>query len=155
MMLRAPSDEVGAEGTSRSVCCRHERLVRRRLTYVTPDIHCKVSPRDKPLVWLSGEVKTPPFSEAARIEAGFLLRRLQAGEALGLPHSRPMPSIGKRCHELRIQDEQEIWRIVYRTDRDAIVIAEVFKKKTQATPKQVLEQSQLRFSRYDKVAREE
>ena len=25
--------------------------------------------RDKPLVWLNGEVKTPPFSESARLEA--------------------------------------------------------------------------------------
>jgi hypothetical protein len=44
--------------------------------------------RDKPLVWLHGEIKTPPFTAAARIEAGVLLRRLQRGELLGLPHSR-------------------------------------------------------------------
>ncbi len=31
----------------------------------------------KPLVWLKGEVKTPPFSSQARLEAGFLLRKLQ------------------------------------------------------------------------------
>lgn len=49
-----------------------------------------MSPRDKPLVWLAGEVKTPPFSHEGRIEAGFLLRKLQAGQNLGLPHSRPM-----------------------------------------------------------------
>jgi hypothetical protein len=36
-----------------------------------------MSPRDKPLVWLSGEIKTPPFGPEARFEAGFLLRRLQ------------------------------------------------------------------------------
>jgi len=48
----------------------------------------------KPIVWLEGEIKTPPFSRAARLEAGFLLRRLQLGERLSLPHSRPMPSIG-------------------------------------------------------------
>jgi hypothetical protein len=59
---------------------------------------------DKPLVWLRGEVKTPPFSVAARLEAGTLLRRLQGGERLSMPHSRPMPSIGSRCHELRIVD---------------------------------------------------
>jgi len=41
-----------------------------------------VTPREKPLVWLHGEVKTPPFSREARIEAGFLLRRLQDGEIL-------------------------------------------------------------------------
>jgi hypothetical protein len=38
----------------------------------------------KPLVWLHGEVKTPPFSQEARIEAGVLLRRLQQGENLEL-----------------------------------------------------------------------
>jgi len=43
-----------------------------------------------PLVWLHGEVKTPPFSQEARIEAGTLLRRLQLGQTLSLPHSRPM-----------------------------------------------------------------
>ena len=53
---------------------------------------------------LSGEVKTPPFSAAARVEAGFLLRTLQAGELLGMPQLRPMPSIGPGCHELRIPD---------------------------------------------------
>jgi hypothetical protein len=49
---------------------------------------------DKPLVWLRGEVKTPPFSQVARLEAGYMLRLLQQGELLGLPHSRPMPVIG-------------------------------------------------------------
>jgi len=40
---------------------------------------------DKPLVWLHGEVKSPPFSPAARLEAGALLRRLQRGKRLGAP----------------------------------------------------------------------
>jgi hypothetical protein len=61
--------------------------------------------QNKPLVWLHGEIKTPPFSSSARIEAGFLFRLLQMGETLSMPHSRPMPSIGKNCHELRINDE--------------------------------------------------
>ena len=90
---------------------------------------------DKPLVWLKGEIKTPPFSSEARVEAGTLLRRLQRGESIGLPHSRPMPSIGRRCHELRIQDENVTWRIVYRLDPDAIVIGEVCPKKSGANPK--------------------
>ena len=68
---------------------------------------------DVPLVWLFGEVKTPPFSAEARVEAGFLLRRLQQGETLGLPQSRPMPTIGTGCHELRIPDRSVTWRIVY------------------------------------------
>ncbi len=70
--------------------------------------------QDKLLRWLHGEVKTPPFSRAARLEAGFLLRRLQQGESIALPHSRPMPSIGARCHELRVRDRNKTWRLIYR-----------------------------------------
>ncbi len=95
--------------------------------------------KEKPLVWLHGEVKTPPFSTLARIEAGFLLRQLQQGVKLELPHSRPMPNIGTHCHEIRINDKNSIWRIIYRIDEDAIVILEVFKKKTKQTPKKVID----------------
>ena len=107
---------------------------------------------DKPLVWLHGEVKTPPFSAEARVEAGVLLRRLQRGDRLSMPHSRPMPSIGKRCHELRVQDDDVTWRIVYRTDPDAVVIADVFAKKTQRTPRAVTERCQARLSAYDRAS---
>ena len=110
---------------------------------------------DKPLVWLHGAVKSPPFSAAARLEAGVLLRRLQRGERLSLPQSRPLPRLGPRCHELRIQDAEATWRLVYRVDADAIVIAEVFRKKTQATPRQVMEVCKRRLCAYDKAAREE
>lgn len=110
-----------------------------------------MSPKHKQLVWLSGEIKTPPLSGAARVEAGFLLRKLQAGMKLELPHSRPMPGIGPRCHELRIVDETRTWRIVYRTDRDAIVISDVFAKTTEATPKDRLDASKKRLRQYDEV----
>jgi len=98
-----------------------------------------VSPSDKPLVWLHGEIKTPPFSEAARIEAGYLLRLLQKGQALAMPHARPMPVVGSRCQELRVRDAEADWRIVYRADSDAIVILAVFSQKTRATPKAVID----------------
>jgi len=104
---------------------------------------------DKPLVWLRGEVKTPPFTPAARIEAGVLLRRLQRGEKLSLPHSRPMPVIGSRCHELRIQDQEKSWRVIYRIDADAIVILEVFRKTTQQTPARIIEDCRRRLKNYE------
>jgi len=113
-----------------------------------------MAPADKPLVWLSGEVKSPPFSARARLEAGVLLRRLQRGESLGLPHSRPMPGIGRRCHELRIPDERHTWRIVYRLDPDAVVIGEVFPKTTAQTPGAVIESCKRRFHAYDAAAEE-
>lgn len=109
---------------------------------------------DKPLVWLHGEIKTPPFSAEARIESGCLLRRLQRSESLGLPHSRPMPVIGPRCHELRVKDKGAQWRIIYRLDADAIVIADVFAKKTRTTPQQMIETCQRRLRAYDAVAEE-
>jgi phage-related protein len=108
----------------------------------------------KPLAWLHGEVRTPPFSQEARITAGFLLRRLQEGEALSLPHSRPMPSIGTHCHELRIRDADKNWRIIYRIDEDAILIVEVFNKKTRSTPKSVIEICQKRLINYDTAQQE-
>lgn len=103
----------------------------------------------KPLAWLHGEIKTPPFSQAARVEAGFLLRKLQDGESLSLPRSRPMPSIGPRCHELRINDRNATWRIVYRIDPDAIVILEVFRKTTAKTPLSVIATCKRRLRMYD------
>src|SRR5688572_20806512 len=105
--------------------------------------------QDKPLVWLKIEIKTPPFSASARLEAGYLLRLLQQGDKLSLPHSRPMPTIGARCHELRIVDGDKNWRVVYRIDADAIVVLDVFQKKTQATPKYVIDNCKRRIKQYD------
>ena len=119
------------------------------LIYVSFDIDCFMSPTDKPLAWLHGEVKSPPFSAVARLEAGLLLRSLQRGENLGMPDSRPMPSIGARCHELRINDRSAAWRIIYRIDADAIVILEVFAKKSRRTQKQVIDTCISRLRRYD------
>ena len=78
-----------------------------------------------------------------------MLRLLQRGDSVGMPHSRPMPAIGSRCHELRIIDVNKIWRIIYRIDSDAVVIADVFEKKTQKTPKQVIDACKRRFRDYD------
>ncbi|MEO8449190.1 MAG: type II toxin-antitoxin system RelE/ParE family toxin [Gemmatimonadota bacterium] len=111
--------------------------------------------RDTPLVWLHGEVKSPPFAAAARLEAGALLRRIQRGEKLSLPHSRPLPSIGVRCHGLRIPDAGATWRLVYRVDADAVLIAAVFCKKTRQTPGLVIETCQGRLRAYDAAAVEE
>jgi phage-related protein len=104
---------------------------------------------DRPLVWLHGAVKSPPFSASARIETGGLLRSLQEGERLSLPHSRPMPVVGARCHELRVVDGNVSWRLVYRLDTDAVIVAAVFAKSTRATPLLVIRTSRERLRRYD------
>jgi phage-related protein len=103
----------------------------------------------KPLRWLYGEVKTPPMSVEARREMGTLLRELQEGEQPSMPHSRPMSRIGFRCHELRVNDRTKTWRLIYRTDPDAIVILDVFEKKTNQTPQQIIENCRRRLKLYE------
>lgn len=108
-----------------------------------------MSPKDKVVTWLKGEIKSPPFSSAARLEAGFLLRQLQSGALLSLPQSRPMPIIGRRCNELRINDQNKTWRIIYRIDEDAILVLEVFAKKTNTTSKKVIDICKERIGDYE------
>ena len=68
-----------------------------------------------------------------------------------MPHVRPVSEVAPRCYEVRVRDRQHWWRIMVRIDDDAIVIADVFSKKTQATPQEVIEQCRTRLRRYDEV----
>lgn len=110
---------------------------------------------DKPIVWLDGPPQSPPLSEEAQDEAGYLLRKLQKGESIGMPHSKPLPKVAARLHELRINDEDVTWRIFYRIDDDAIVVVLIDpKKSTQGikTPKKVLDKVRKRLKDYDQLA---
>ena len=66
-----------------------------------------------------------------------------------MPHSKPMPSIGARCHELRVNDRNQTWRIVYHIAYDAIIVLDVFSKKSRATPKRVVDRCKRRLRRYE------
>jgi phage-related protein len=66
-----------------------------------------------------------------------------------MPQSRPMPSVGPRCHELRIDDATGTWRVMYRIDNDAIVILEGFSKKSGKTPKTIIDTCRKRLKEYD------
>ena len=103
----------------------------------------------KPLVWLHGEVKTPPLSAPGADRGRCTFEGCSSVSYLSLPQSRPLPTVGQQCQELRIVDAQSTWRIVYRLDADAVVILEVFSKKMQTTPKSVIEACQRRLREYD------
>lgn len=109
---------------------------------------------DKRLVWLHGEVSSPPLSLSGRLRLGESLRRLQRGESLSFPVSRPMSTVGPRCHELRVIDQGSSWRLIYRIDPDAIVILDVFRKTTRATPAAVVERCRRRLRAYDSLREE-
>jgi phage-related protein len=105
----------------------------------------------KPLVWLHGEVKTPPFTAEGRQEAGMLLRLLQEGEKLGMPQAEPLPDLGPRCGALRLRDAEHNWRIIYRIDADAVLVLDVYPKKTRKIPNEVMRRCKLRLRQYDAV----
>jgi phage-related protein len=112
------------------------------------------TPRQKPVAWLHGEIKTPPFSEGARKEAGYLLRLLQDGEHLSFPQAEALPIVGPRCGALRVRDGDHSWRIMYRVDSDVIVILEVYSKKTRKIPDEVIERCKKQLRQYDNAAKE-
>ena len=107
------------------------------------------TPVYKLLRWLRERIKTPPFSELARREAGYLLGQVQTGELLSMPASRPLPSVGKRCHELRVRDENINWRVVYRIDATRIVIASVFAKQSKTQQQLEFTKCKARLKAYD------
>ena len=75
-----------------------------------------------------------------------LLALLAEGESLGMPVSRPMPTIAKGVHELRLRDKTGAYRVFCFTKvQDAILVFHLFKKKTQATPKKELAVAQKRL----------
>lgn len=111
----------------------------------------ETGPLPKALVWVQGEVKTPPFTPEGRQEAGMLLRLLQEGEQLGMPQAEPLPEVGRGCGALRIRDAQHNWRIMYRIDSDAVLILEVYSKKTQRIPDEVIRRCKQRIKQYESV----
>lgn len=84
-----------------------------------------------------------------------LLRLLQNGEYVGMPHSRPMPRIGPGCHELRLYDGGLAWRIVYALETDAILILAVFSKKTRETPGSIIDLCRRRWAVYRHISEQE
>ena len=107
----------------------------------------------KPLVWLHGEIKTPPFTAEGRSEAGYLLRVLQDGQSLGMPQAEPLSIVGPRCGALRVRDGGHNWRIMYRVDPDAVIVVEVYAKKTRAIPLNVIQRCRKRLQDYDDISK--
>ena len=104
---------------------------------------------NKKVIFIRDRMKTPPFSPIARGEAGRLLRRLQGGIFLSMPHSRPLPVVGERCHELRVRDETQNWRIIYRIDLKVIIVAVIFAKQGIPQQQRFFKVARQRFAKYD------
>ncbi len=104
----------------------------------------------KPLRWLGDAITIPPFSEEAAREAAGLLEVVALGGVLAMPYCRPMRSVGRRCFELRVNDRNQTWRIIYHVADDAIVVLDVFSKKSRVTPRRVIDRCRRRLNRYER-----
>jgi phage-related protein len=75
------------------------------------------------------------FPKEARIRPGKGLSRLQLGEQLAMPNSRPMPAVAAGVSELRVKGEDGSFRVFYHTASSrGVLVFHSFAKKTQRTP---------------------
>jgi phage-related protein len=86
------------------------------------------------------------MSPAIRHALGKLLRHLQHGRSLGMPHSRPMPIVALGVEELRAKDESGQYRafVVRKTPR-GILVLHVFAKKSRETSRGAIELARQRL----------
>ena len=72
------------------------------------------------------------FPKEVRIRLGRGLFRLQIGEHLGMPNSRPMPGVAAGVSELRVKGEDGSFRaFYYSASAQGILVFQAFDKKTQ------------------------
>jgi phage-related protein len=86
------------------------------------------------------------FPESVRENITDAAARLDLGQILQMPLSRPMPSIGKGVHELRFKDRSGIYRVIYvLLGKGTIWFLHAFTKKTEKTPDQNIEVAKKRL----------
>jgi phage-related protein len=74
-------------------------------------------------------------SPVIRRRLGEALRDMQKGISLGMPLSRPMPTVAPGVCELRVRDENSTVRVFYLAAAShAILVFHGFQKKAQKTP---------------------
>lgn len=86
------------------------------------------------------------FPVTVREDLADALAKLDEGINLSMPLSRPMPSIGKGVHELRLKDRSGIYRVVdFIRKQSEILLIHAFQKKSQQTPKENIELAKQRL----------
>jgi phage-related protein len=101
--------------------------------------------RQKPIEFRGSSLKDlRDFPKEVRADCGYQLYKVQIGEQ---PDDfKPMPSIGKGVEEIRVKDENGIYRVVY-TARfvEAVYVLHAFQKKTEQTSAKDIELAAKRF----------
>lgn len=80
------------------------------------------------------------FPEDIKKDVGYLIHRLQMGDKLNAPYSKPIKSVEIGVNELRVKDASGAYRVFYYLKTsEGIIIFHAFKKKSQKTPKKEIE----------------
>ena len=84
------------------------------------------------------------FPKGIREDCGYQLHKVQIGEQ---PDDfKPMPAIGKGVEEIRVKDEDGIFRVIYTARfEEAVYVLHAFQKKTEQTSPQDIELAKKRF----------
>jgi phage-related protein len=86
------------------------------------------------------------FPKEARNRLGRGLFRLQMGEQISMPNSRPMPAVAGGVSELRVKAADGTYRAFYYTASSrGVLVFHAFVKKTQRTPPLELELARKRL----------
>ena len=100
--------------------------------------HCVLVNKGK---WLSVVFYEPARKEILswpieiKKDLGSILTKLQKGELVGEPDTRPMRSVASGCFEMRLKGADGIYRVFYFLKTEVgILVFHSFKKKTQQTP---------------------
>lgn len=109
-----------------------------------------LKPPRKFLVWLEGEVKSPPLllrRDGKRLACSCGCFR-KGSDSVCLMRSL-CRALDRGAAPYEFADAQHNWRIVYRVDQDAVLVLEVYAKMTRKIPDEVLERCKRRLRQYD------
>lgn len=105
---------------------------------------------EKKLEFLGSSLKDlKGFPDAAKRDAGYQLREVQKGKETD--DWKPFPEVGAGVNEIRIQEDKNIFRVMYVAKFESVVyVLHAFQKKTQKTSKKDIE---IAKERYREIAR--
>jgi phage-related protein len=84
------------------------------------------------------------FPKGAREDCGYQLHKVQRGDQ---PDDfKPMPSVGKGVEEIRVREEDGIFRVMYTARfQETVYVLHAFQKKTQQTSQTDVDLAKDRF----------
>ena len=103
------------------------------------------APVEKPLEFRGSALKElRDFPKGIREDCGYQLYKVQIGEQ---PDDfKPMAIVGKGVQEIRVKDEDGIFRVIYTAKfEEAVYVLHAFQKKTEQTSPQDIELAKTRF----------